>query len=343
MIRKQLNEDEIIRLYVKEKWSSNRIGKEFGVCYATILRRLRSHSIKIRKRSPSNFNIKHTFFDNINSEQKAYILGLLYADGNVYKRTVSLPLAVTDKDIVTKVNKILGGKLNFRERSKLNPKWQDVYTMRIYSQYMADSLKKVGCIPTKSLILQFPTEEQVPTGQMRHFLRGVVDGDGCILKNNGSFQYVKITSSKSFCYGLKEWYVTNFGYEPKVYPLEKDHPEKVHDIRWNAISGREFLNWIYTDATLYMERKYKQWEELLQHKHNKHKTSKKQVLMPYTNAIIALYKEGHSTYEIAIMYSVGSATVLRFLKANGITMRSNSEAQKLANSHRQLFLPFLRH
>ena len=37
-----------------------------------------------------------------------------------------------------------------------------------------------GCVPKKSLILKFPTENVVPNNLIRHFIRGYFDGDGCV-------------------------------------------------------------------------------------------------------------------------------------------------------------------
>lgn len=48
------------------------------------------------------------------------------------------------------------------------------------SQKTVDDLKQLGCIERKSLILKFPTEEQVPFDLLHHFIRGYFDGDGSI-------------------------------------------------------------------------------------------------------------------------------------------------------------------
>jgi NDP-sugar pyrophosphorylase family protein len=48
------------------------------------------------------------------------------------------------------------------------------------SEKMYNDLINKGCFPKKSLILKFPTDEQVPFAFIHHFIRGYFDGDGSI-------------------------------------------------------------------------------------------------------------------------------------------------------------------
>ena len=50
----------------------------------------------------------------------------------------------------------------------------------IGNKHMRDSLISKGCVPNKSLILKFPSEEILPKELQRHFIRGYFDGDGTI-------------------------------------------------------------------------------------------------------------------------------------------------------------------
>lgn len=45
---------------------------------------------------------------------------------------------------------------------------------------MANDLINLGCIPRKTLVLKFPNESTVPKQLIKHFIRGYMDGDGCI-------------------------------------------------------------------------------------------------------------------------------------------------------------------
>lgn len=51
---------------------------------------------------------------------------------------------------------------------------------------MVNDLEKLGCVSNKSLILKFPTKEQVPENLTSHFLRGYFDGDGSVFLSENS-------------------------------------------------------------------------------------------------------------------------------------------------------------
>ena len=78
--KKQINEKEIIRLYSEENFSASKIGKLFNVDVATITNRLRNNNIEI-KRIFIIYLIRNDYFESINSQDKAYWLGFLIADG----------------------------------------------------------------------------------------------------------------------------------------------------------------------------------------------------------------------------------------------------------------------
>jgi len=60
-------------------------------------------------------------------------------------------------------------------------------------------LIKLGCVPKKSLILTFPTEEQVPQEFIYDFIRGYIDGDGYIQYDYIKHRYrIIIAGTKAF-------------------------------------------------------------------------------------------------------------------------------------------------
>lgn len=73
-------------------------------------------------------------------------------------------------------------KISFREH-------QQAYRFSIYSTELAADLIKLGCFQNKSLILEFPTEKQVPRELIHHFMRGYFDGDGCISYGQGQLRF----------------------------------------------------------------------------------------------------------------------------------------------------------
>jgi hypothetical protein len=60
-------------------------------------------------------------FDNIDSELKAYLIGLFYADAYLNKRYLELTLSIKDKDYVEKLANIIG------VNTHISNKWRYVY------------------------------------------------------------------------------------------------------------------------------------------------------------------------------------------------------------------------
>lgn len=133
---------------------------------------------------PKNYN--ENYFDIIDTPQKAYFLGLLYADGCISHTTrtsgsicyiMAIALQEDDKYVLEKFriemerpNNLLFIRGNDHRKAK--------FCFTVSGEKIHHDLEKHGCVERKSLILQFPTT--VPEELMSHFIRGYFDGDGCI-------------------------------------------------------------------------------------------------------------------------------------------------------------------
>lgn len=111
-------------------------------------------------------------------------------------------------------------------------------------------------MPKKSLILRFPTSYQVPCKWLKDFIRGYFDGDGSLWKS-GRYIEVSILSSYYFLEGVKE-NVKEFALA-KIIPIHKELPFGGQRITVGGKKGIEFLDWIYKDATIYLDRKYNKY------------------------------------------------------------------------------------
>ena len=125
-----------------------------------------------------------TNFEKIDTEEKAYWLGFLYADGSVGSKEDKIELGLAEKDLkhIEKFKTFMNinNKISYREKTKS-------YRMSFRSAKCKQDLIDKGCIPKKSLILDFPNENQVPKELQRHFIRGYFDGDGSISTPKNSY------------------------------------------------------------------------------------------------------------------------------------------------------------
>ncbi len=131
------------------------------------------------------YNINENFFDIIDTQEKSYILGFLYADGtnidtNDGQNSISFTQLEQDIDILEKINMAMDSTYPIHSYiQKSNDKIK--CKLSFYSQKISDCLTELGAPPRKSLILEFPNKEMFKSEDLiRHFIRGYFDGDGCI-------------------------------------------------------------------------------------------------------------------------------------------------------------------
>ena len=120
-------------------------------------------------------------FDNIDSELKAYLIGLFYADAYLNKRYLELTLSIKDKDYVEKLANIIG--VNTHIRNIKNTEYKSI-GFNIYGKEIVNSLRKIGFIEKKSYQRDDIVFKNIPDNLKRHFIRGYMDGDGTIFKSN---------------------------------------------------------------------------------------------------------------------------------------------------------------
>lgn len=208
------------------------------------------------------------YFENIDTEEKAYWLGFLYADGSVGSAEDKIELGLAEKDLkqIEKFKECLGlkNKICYREATKS-------YRISFRSQSCKQDLIKQGCVPKKSLILKFPTEQQVPFYLIRHFIRGYFDGDGWFTNTSECFQ-VGIIGTQDFINGFLQ-VIENINKTNKIFEVHRSDGAKryVFGVYQDVLN---FLNWIYKDANIYLDRKYEYYLDFLQNGSQYHKTKK---------------------------------------------------------------------
>lgn len=138
----------------------------------------------------SEYNYNEKYFEIIDTENKAYWLGFLYADGYIepiYRKEkikafrIELGLSSLDECHLEKFLLDLSSNAPITQRiQKINNEEYNSSRVRINNTKMCKDLIKLGCTTKKSLTLEFPNSDIVPIGLLSHFIRGYFDGDGCI-------------------------------------------------------------------------------------------------------------------------------------------------------------------
>lgn len=194
------------------------------------------------------------FFDNIDTEEKAYWLGFIAADGYLHKngRCVSIEIKNSDRDHLSRFKDLVNAKEYYRERVR---KGTVTYSYRVvvHGKLFSDSLKRLGLDNDKSKSLTCGIFEHIPDSLLNHFIRGYFDGDGCISNpTNGGCKY-SIASTESFNLRLKSTLDKRLGF---------DHYLVVHR-SYSALEGsgmfrsKIFRDFLYNGSSVYLDRKHK--------------------------------------------------------------------------------------
>lgn len=187
----KLNDEEkqeIVRLY--DTKTSTELADHYDVSRGQITKIWYDNNLigKNRNKYPFNYN----YFENIDTNDKAYFLGFLAADGNVHIRNNNSSQAIIRLSLKSEDEKILEiFKLYLNSDQPLytfikenNSYITYIKCLELVSNKMADDLKKYNITKRKT----YDYEIKILNKKlMPHFFRGYFDGDGCITCNNNKF------------------------------------------------------------------------------------------------------------------------------------------------------------
>lgn len=234
------------------------IGKEFGISAQRISDLFKYYNIPYIKRS---LKINDTYFDIIDTEDKAYLLGFLVADGCVreeIRRTkttyrIAFNNTIADKEAIELLHSNIcpEQKLNICN-NHYNRRKQPTYILQWTSEHMAKVLKeKYHIKPRKTYDSTFSIpEESIPEPLWRHFIRGFFDGDGHIGANSLEFVF----NSEPFMNQIMGWF-KNFNYRViKVNGKTTIYWKVI--IPLDDIERKAIKDFFYKDSKYYLKRKY---------------------------------------------------------------------------------------
>ena len=245
-----LDVDKVITLY-KSGLSLTQISKQLNVSVVSLSKQLRKVGVKIvNKQNITKFD--NTIFDCIDSEEKAYWLGFIYADGYVSSRDNGFEISLGLKDLVhlNKFAKFLKHDNNVKV---------DSFRCRfsVVNKHLKQRLNELGITPKKSLIIQFPNSNQVPDYLIPHFIRGYFDGDGCILTKKTSVK--KLSISLLGTRNILENVIKHSAMVTNILQ-DKRHSSEVFYISLGIKKAKIFADYIYKDSNIYLERKRENYE-----------------------------------------------------------------------------------
>lgn len=219
---------------------------------------------------------------NILTPEALYWIGMLYADGFIENKTpvLGIALAETDKGHLEKFNQFLGGQLKV---SDVTPKITDrrlkgqvtfggkMFRVKVADRQLYDRLKQLGFTANK-------TYEIVPNDLLKYsrdFWRGAVDGDGWFskstvtvfneaLQKNKTYEYPKIglSGNKATIEAFLK-FIELSGIECQSACKKAPRENELYSMDSAGKPAIAIMNLLYKDSTVYLERKYNKYLEMI--------------------------------------------------------------------------------
>lgn len=243
--------------YLSTSNSLTEICKKYHIDRGTFSKNLKKDGVEIiNRQNMTKFN--ENVFDIIDTREKAYWLGFLYADGAISSSRNTVELSLKSEDL-----KHLEKFRDFLECDSNKHIFQDEVRCRIAvtNKHLKQALINLGCGPQKSLTLTFPTKEQVPDIYLFDFVRGYIDGDGSVmlgLDYNGerTKPRLNILGTKEFLTEL----IQRTHWKPNKIGQRTEN--NVFSVGWGGKFLEEYYDQLYEDAPIYLDRKYEKYKEI---------------------------------------------------------------------------------
>lgn len=235
--------DKIKKLYENGKYTTE-IDSILELRRGTAQYILNKENIDLRHRGPKSKIGKEDFFDYIDCEEKAYFLGYIMADGNVSitnnQYSLKFHISIQDREVVDRFLESISSSNKATIRNETSS-----YYVSLTSVHMCKRLIALGVLPQKTG--KECICDEIPKNLLHHYIRGVFDGDGItsVGKSKRSGFVGSINMITSILEELKE--------DLTIFEAGKN--KKVVYFLGGKKFSNKLYNYLYSDATIWLERK----------------------------------------------------------------------------------------
>ncbi len=226
--------------------SAMSIAKEFNISEHMVNYRLKKAGITKRSLSKAHqqYTLNENYFDTVDTHEKAYWLGFLYADGYNHEGRGDIKLCLNVNDIphLERFNKALNSNRPIKQNA--GNLRDNTAQLDINNKHFSASLAKLGCVQNKSFVINMPNFDVVPERFRNSFMLGYFDGDGCICASGNMFS---ITSCFDFLTTYQQVLMDNCDLnQTKLSTKKKTAHKPLREKSWRlAYSGRNSITRIY--------------------------------------------------------------------------------------------------
>lgn len=234
--------------------------------------------------SRNKYRFNDTYFDEINTPEKAYWFGFIAADGciiddsNEYKseqhKRLKIALRWSDNKHLIKFRDCIQGNQPIKKKRSINKNWNidtEECEIIIYSARIVNALEDKGLYPRKTYSLPFPTNEIISKDLMPHYIRGFIDADGSFTSrvrkesDRRVAEFSVVGATKKFLEDMREFLNSELGVNIGIYEKRKGNWRIIESSRENVL---RILNYAYGNESLtynsYLDRKYEKYQRIRQ-------------------------------------------------------------------------------
>ena len=238
--------DKAMKLY-EQGYTINQLHEMIGINKKNFSLFLKKQGVNIRGGFENKkYVADENYFEKIDSADKAYWLGFIYADGSVVSKgnTYRLTIELNRIDRLHLEKFLIAIKSNAEIKDRVN---RPISSVTINRKKIVDDLIKIGCVPNKTEVGWLDTS--VIKGFEKDFLRGYLDGDGYIEKNYKKYRVVYTVKSDNLTNTLVEL-LSDYG--PRIDDCETFNRVIIEtkDAFYCLLSD------LYSNADTYLLRKY---------------------------------------------------------------------------------------
>lgn len=257
------NSQKIRELYEKN-YNLNQICDELKLprhARKNISQMLRQSGVQMR-RYTGKHTIDTSYFKNIDNKEKAYFLGFIFADGCIYKSSqnawgMNFYIVEKDKYIVEELKEKCKATYPIRMVKKEKPTHQNKIGMSITNTEFVNNLRNLGCTENKSSQGIIPNCILHNEAFLPSFINGLFDGDGSIVRSHAYYTYpcVSLCLNSYMAEQIKEIIEKIINKTPKIII-----DNNICKIQLHKQQAMQFMNWMYKDSNLHLQRKYERYQ-----------------------------------------------------------------------------------
>jgi len=251
----ELQEIEILKLY-QDGTSLRSLAVLYNIDRGVIKRRLIKYGVKLRTLSEANmiYSFDESIFNKIDSHEKAYWLGFISADGNVYKNRLKIGLSVKDINHLELFKRFLKSDHSVSLfYPKVNGKIYESCEFSVRSDKLIFDLLQLNVTPNKSKTL---IPANIDPQYFNSYILGIIDGDGCFHLNKKGQMTCNVTGSLEIINFIMNTLVKNCNItKTKIFEAKPGMNVYTCYLGGNN-KVKKIVSFLYKDSPIFLKRKH---------------------------------------------------------------------------------------